>query len=205
MEKMLEYTEFETKYRTTGNKVFDFKQIMEKIEDPFVFLYTQGPDYYYTKKDGSFLRYRKAESEKRAELTIKTKPEGAVNNIIRKEVNLRVDNNKFETIQEFALISGYEFNFKIYKMCHIYKFNDATVAFYTVIDEKNDTNHFIEIEVKEETISKLTQDEAKDVIRKYEKILSPLNITHRHRLNKSLFEMYYNDIYEKRKQENTDI
>ena len=52
MEKMLEYTEFETKYRTTGNKVFDFKQIMEKIEDPFVFLYTQGPDYYYTKKDG---------------------------------------------------------------------------------------------------------------------------------------------------------
>ena len=194
---MQKHTEFETKYRLEGDKVFEFKEIVETLEQPYDFIYVQGPDWYYTKPDGSFLRYRRAENDKsgRAELTMKTKPEGASHNVLRKEVNLRVDKNKFATVEEFAKMLGYDFNFKIWKMCHIYNFKDATLVFYTVRDDKGIMTHFAEIEVDEETIHKLTEDEAWGVVKKYEAILAPLGITYRHRLNKSLYEMYVKDIY----------
>lgn len=196
--KLGHFKEFETKYCLDGDKVFEFKQLIENINDQYDFLYVQGPDFYYTKPDGSFLRYRKADNDKtgRAELTMKSKSEGSSNNIIRKEINLRVDKNNFNTIQEFASMLGYSFNFKIWKMCHIYKFKDATLVFYTVRDEKSEMTHFIEIEVDEELIPKITEEEAWNIVRKYEKELSPLGITYRHRLNKSLFEMYVKDMYE---------
>ena len=79
-------------------------------------------------------------------------------------------------------------------MCHIYNFNDATLVFYTVRDEKGTMTHFVEIELDEDNIHKLTEEEAWGIIRKYERVLAPIGITHRHRLNKSLFEMYANDI-----------
>jgi adenylate cyclase class IV len=205
MEKMMQkHTEFETKYRLDGDKVFEFKEIVETLDQPYDFIYIQGPDWYYTKPDGSFLRYRKAENDKsgRAELTMKTKPDGASSNILRKEVNLRVDKNKFDTVEEFAKMLGYDFNFKIWKMCHIYNFKDATLVFYTVRDDKGVMTHFAEIEVDEESIHKLTESEAKGVIKKYETILAPLGITYRHRLNKSLYEMYVKDIYSKDNVEN---
>jgi adenylate cyclase class IV len=196
MEMVNKFTEFETKYRLDGDRVYEFKQIVETLGESYDFLYVQGPDFYYTKEDGSFLRYRKAENDKsgRAELTMKSKPDGASHNILRKEVNLRVDKNKFSTIEEFATMLGYEFNFRIWKMCHIYKFKDATLVFYTVRDKKDSMVHFVEIEVDEETIHKLTESEAMDVVRKYEKVLSPLGITHNKRLKKSLFEMYVRDL-----------
>lgn len=201
---MQRHTEFETKYRLEGDKVFEFKQLVESIGEPYDFVYVQGPDWYYTKSDGSFLRYRKAENDKsnRAELTMKAKPEGAGHNVIRKEVNLRVDKNKFCTVEEFAKMLGYDFNFKIWKMCHIYKFKDATLVFYTVRDDNGIMTHFVEIELDEDNIHNLTENEAWDIIRKYERILSPIGITHRHRLNKSLFEMYVKDIYSKNNIEN---
>ena len=196
MKTMQKHTEFETKYRIEGDKVFEFKQLVESIGEPYEFVYVQGPDWYYTKPDGSFLRYRKAENDKsnRAELTMKSKPKGAEHNVIRKEINLRVDKNKFHTVEAFATMLGYQFNFKIWKMCHIYNFNDATLVFYTVRDEKGTMTHFVEIELDEDNIHKLTEEEAWGIIRKYERVLAPIGITHRHRLNKSLFEMYANDI-----------
>jgi hypothetical protein len=186
------FCEFETKYRLDGDKVFEFKEIVESIDESYDFLYIQGPDWYYTKPDGSFLRYRKAENDKtgRSELTIKTKPDNAFNNIVREEVNLRVDKNKFGTVEAFATMLGYQFNFKIWKMCHIYRFKDATLVFYTVRDDRGSVDHFAEIEVDEDTIHKLTETEAWDVVKKYERILAPLGITHHKRLKKSLYEMY---------------
>jgi adenylate cyclase class IV len=196
--KLGHFKEFETKYYLDGDKMFEFKQLIENINDQYDFLYVQGPDHYYTKPDGSFLRYRKADNDKtgRAELTMKSKSEGSSNNILRKEINLRVDKNNFSTIQEFATMLGYTFNFKIWKMCHIYKFKDATLVFYTVRDENSEMTHFVEIEVDEELIPKITEEEAWNIVRKYEKELSPLGITYRNRLNKSLFEMYVKDLSE---------
>lgn len=192
-ETLHEFCEFETKYRVEGDLVYKFKSIVAEM-DYKSFVYAEGPDFYYTKPDGSFLRYRKAMTEKRAEVTMKEKPKEARHNIKRKEVNWRVDNNSQDAIHEGALMMGYKFNFSIWKSCHIYKFKDATLVFYTVRDDHNELAHFVEIELDEKTIHTLTHEEAMDVIRKYEDILAPLGITYRNRLTKSLYEMYVKDI-----------
>jgi hypothetical protein len=191
-EKLDKHTEFETKYRVEGNKVYEFTKLVQSVDKEYDFIYVQGSDHYYTKPDGSFLRYRKGETDKsgRAEVTLKQKPVGAANNAIRKEVNWRVDRTPFDTIQEGALMMGYKFNFRIYKTCHIYKFKDATLVFYTVFSDDDKMDHFIEIELDEETIGRKTEAEAWATIKTYEAILSPLGITYRNRLDKSLYEMY---------------
>ena len=191
-----QYTEFETKYRVDGGKIYEFKKIVENLDKPFTFLYVQGPDHYFVRDDERFARYRKADGDRtgRAEVTWKIKPKGAKNNINRKEYNWRVDKTPFTEIAEGLEDQGYKFNFKIRKFCHIYKYEDATLVFYTVEDDRNKLDHFVEIELDEASIHKLTHDEAMEKIRYYEQILEPIGITFRNRLNKSLFEMYVKDI-----------
>lgn len=189
MTKLNEFTEFETKYSVEQEKILLFKSIMSQLGS-YRFHYVEGPDYYYTNDEGSFIRFRNAHTEKRAEVTFKHKPIGAKTNIVRKEINWRVDGNNPDLIKAGIEMLGYNFNFSIWKSCHIYKFKDATVVFYTVKDLDNKFFHFVEIELDEATISKLTHDQAMGVIRKYEKVLEPIGITHRNRLSKSLFEMF---------------
>lgn len=191
-EKLPQYTEFESKYRVEGDKVFQFKQIVENLGEAYDFLYVQGPDHYFVRDDERFARYRKADNDKsgRAEVTFKLKPVGAKNNIQRKEYNWRVDKTPYTEIAEGLEDQGYKFNFKITKQCHIYKFKEATLVFYSVTDEKGKLDHFVEIELDESTIHHLTESEAMEKIRKYEVVLAPIGISHRGRLTKSLFEMY---------------
>lgn len=195
-ENLPQFTEFETKYRVDGDQIYAFKQIVENLNESYDFLYVQGPDHYFVRDDERFARYRKAENDKtgRAEVTFKIKPQGAKNNISRKEYNWRVDKTPFNEIAEALEDQGYKFNFKIWKMCHIYKFKDATLVFYTVKDEKERMDHFVEIELDESSIHSLSQQEAMEKIRKYESVLAPIGISHRGRLTKSLFEMYSRDL-----------
>lgn len=190
--KLDQFIEFETKYRIDADKLYEFKSIIGNLPDLLEFVYVEGPDVYWTKGESEFLRYRKAahESENgKAWLTMKAQQKGATNNIIRKEVNWRVDATSFETIREGAELLGFTYNFRIYKICHIYRFKDATLVFYTV-KEEDSISHFVEIEVDEATIGTYTEDEAWGIIKKYEIILSPLGIKPQNRLRKSLFQMY---------------
>ena len=191
-EKIPQYTEFESKYRVDGEQIYKFKELVEAMQEEYDFVYIQGPDHYFVRDDERFARYRKAENDKsgRAEVTFKLKPVGAKNNIQRKEYNWRVDKTPYTEICEGLEDQGYKFNFKINKFCHIYKFKEATLVFYSVRDEKGKLDHFIEIELDEASIHHLTVDEAMEKIRKYEAILAPIGISHRSRLTKSLFEMY---------------
>jgi len=191
------HLEFETKYRMDLGSLVMFKNIVSKESGLEKFLYVEGPDLYFIKPDGNFARYRKpiyGGDLERCEVTKKFKPLGAKNNNKRKELNVRVGNTPEDTIREDLACEGYVFNFSIYKLCHIYNFKDATVVFYTVYDTTNGKidkiDHFIEIEVTEETIHKLTEHQAWDVINKYEKLLEPIGINPQKRLKKSLFEMY---------------
>ena len=92
-EKLPRHTEFETKYRVEGHLIYTFKEIINNIEDAPICTYVEGPDFYYTKNDSpeiervSFMRWRKAFNQKRAELTFKKKPKGVKSNTNRKEVN----------------------------------------------------------------------------------------------------------------------
>lgn len=189
--KLPKFCEFETKYRVDLSKQDDFKDIMESLEDLKSFVYVEGPDVYWTKELDNFQRYRKAAHEKsgKAWLTNKFKKTNSNNNQ-RQEHNIRVDHTPFEEVKSYVESMGYEYDFQIYKNCHIYEFADAKLVFYSVRCEKGNREYFIEIEVDETTIHKYTEEEAWDVIRKYETIMEPLGIKAQNRLRKSLYEMY---------------
>lgn len=192
-----EYTEFETKYRANPVDLIKFKRIVEEKFGAMT-LYCEGPDEYFTLPDKSrFKRFRHATYPtdiNRKEVTTKIKPDGAKNNNIRKEVNLRVTENSDELIRETIMDDGFEYDFTIWKSCHIYTLSDATLVFYTVVETtpgvKYAEDHFIEIEVDEDTISALTEDEAWAVIKKYEDALTDVGIHAQKRIRKSLYEMY---------------
>lgn len=190
-------TEFETKYRVEPHLLTEFKKIVGMLPGLEKFIYVEGPDYYFTKADGSFARYRRPShglDNGRSEVTVKVKPEGAKNNIIRKEVNWRVDETPEDAIREGLRLMGYMPNFSIWKGCHIYNFADVTLVMYTVFDttdgRASKTDSFVEIEISEEKISEMTEDQAWDMIAHYEEVLKELGINARCRLKKSLFEMY---------------
>jgi adenylate cyclase class IV len=192
------HVEFESKYRVEQQDLILFKKIVEILPNRSGYLQVDGPDHYFTKEDGSFARYRKPDSmssDSREEVTIKVKPEGAKNNIIRKEINWKVTGTSESAVREGLSLMGYTHNFSIYKMCYIYFFEDATLVFYTVFDTTRDKvskgDSFIEIEVSEENIHTMTEKEAWDIILKYEKVLEPIGINPQKRLRKSLYEMYY--------------
>lgn len=198
-EKKLDHIEFETKYRTEDHQLIEFKKTVESIPGEKAFVYVEGPDYYYThpQNEDSFGRYRKPSyglDNGRCEVTFKIKPEGAKNNIMRKEFNWRVDKTPEETIKAGFDALGFIFNFSIVKSCHIYFLEDANLVFYTVYDttdgKPKKTDSFIEIEVNEEKIKDMTEEQAWEVIEKYEKTLESIGISAQKRLRKSLFEMY---------------
>ena len=189
-EKIKPFTEMEVKFRTTGDKIYDFKQLVSNMQGLQSFIYVESDDIYYTRGD-EFVRYRFSTQGdcKRKELTHKVKTIDS-NNVIRSEVNLRVDDNDADTIEKFVTVQGFKRNFRISKIVHIYRFEDVVVPFYTVIDENGKFDHFIEIELVEETIHNLTEEEAWNTIKKWEAVLAPLGISGQKRLRKSLFEMY---------------
>jgi len=144
-----------------------------------------------------FLRHRFSDNkkEKRRELTFK-KRRDSKNPLNRNEVNLRVDKPPEIKLEEHvsnlnSFVEGlsYEAGFNVYKYCDIYHAPDATLVFYTVKDTDG-LHHFIEIEVEETLVATLTSDEAKEIIRKWEKELAFLGIKHQNRLKKTLFDMF---------------
>jgi adenylate cyclase class IV len=149
----------------------------------------------------SFLRYRRPShglDNGRSEITTKFKREGAKNNIQRKETNVRVDVTPEDSIRDFIGNFLYTTNFNIWKGCHIYNFDDATLVFYTVYDttdgKATKSDSFVEIEVSEEKVSEMTEEQAWGIIAKYEKVLEDIGISPQKRLRKSLYEMYRREI-----------
>lgn len=181
--------EFETKYEVNSDLLFKFKDMVQEL-NPKKFVYVEGPDTFFTMegRDDIFARYRRAThgDGKRAEFTIKEKHKEN-NSIKRTETNWRVDTTPKHQIVKGAELMGFKLNNEIFKTCHIYNLDDATLVYYSV-SENGKIKNFIEIEVNEDL--EVTEDEAWDIIKKYEEILSPLGISAQRRKRLSLFEMY---------------
>lgn len=193
MNEEKQYLEIEVKFNADSIDRIKFKDIAKKL-NPKHFIYAESPDIYYTKGEAEFIRYRMPmyntlgrENDKRAELTLKKK-HTVNNNIVRTEVNLRVDMNEPDLVNAFCVELGYKKNFVVYKMCDIYIYEDATLVYYTVEDEDGKYASFIEVEASEE--ANFTQEQGWEVVQKYEKFLLPLGITAQNRKKLSLFEMY---------------
>lgn len=189
VEQKTEFLEIEVKFRADGIDRMQFKELAKSL-NPKEFLYVESTDTYYEHSLNDFLRYRapaESSKDKRAELTFKKK-HNDTHNVVRTEVNLRVDQNKIDVIKEFCEGLGYVFNFEIWKACDIYKYEDATLVYYTVKDGDGTLKNYMEIEVKEGYPK--TIDEGRAIILKYEKLIESLGVTYRNRLNKSLYELY---------------
>lgn len=183
------FLEIETKYDASGIDRLAFK-VLAKSLNPTRFIYGEGTDIYFIREDDDFLRYRMPmvnSDDARAELTFKKKSTEK-NNVIRTEVNLRIDLNDSKLVAAFCEGLGYKRNFSVYKMFDIYFFNDANIVYYSVLDDDGKTANFVEIEASEDI--GLTEDQAWEVVQKYEKLLSPLGISAQKRKKLSLFEMY---------------
>lgn len=186
---MSNYLEVETKYDGSEIDRLAFKALARSL-NPKSFVYVESRDIYYVHEKDDFLRYRMPAEhlgDPRSELTFKKKTQTG-NNMVRTEVNLRVDMNSAQLLDVFCEGIGYKRNFSVYKMCDIYFFEDANIVFYSVLDDFDKSASFVEIEASEDI--GLTQEEAWGVVQKYEKLLSPLGIGAPKRKKLSLFEMY---------------
>jgi adenylate cyclase class IV len=198
--KLPRWTEFESKYRTDLESLPIFLKIAHNTGNLINYLYVSGPDTFYVKDEGSFGRYRKSDMADKdgsyfAQWTIKEKQKDSKNNFNRFESNWTVTGTPIEEIHAGAEKMGYKRVGKVHKDCHIFRFPDSTIVFYTVTSEGSDKKaHYIEVEVDEETIHQLTETEAWAVIEKYENILKDTGINAKKRLKLSLFEIYRNDV-----------
>ena len=184
-----DFLEIEVKFNADKIDRYAFKEIAKNLE-PSDFLYVESTDIYYIKSDSEFLRHRASAENtksKRSELTFKKKKNDK-NNVVRTEVNLRVDHNDKNTVEAFATGLDYHYGFSLWKACDVYYYHDVNLVYYTVRDDSGKYSHFIEVEVNEDL--EITEEAAWEIIRKYEKILEPLGISPQSRLRKSLFEMY---------------
>lgn len=200
MNKLPKYTEFECKYRVEKSIFPLFNRIVSEISPYPRYLHVSGPDTFYVKDEGSFGRYRKSDTQfddkgnNFAQWTVKEKRKGAKNSINRFESNWAITGTPEAEVHAGAEKMGYRKVGKIQKDCLIYTFPDATLVFYTVKEFESDKeSSFIEIEVCEATIDQLTEDDAWQVIEKYEYILRNIGICSDKRLDDSLFDLYRRD------------
>lgn len=199
--RLAPFTEFETKYLTNIKMLDTFKKVVESLPNMLSFEYTEGPDYFFENSAlpftfGRFRRgsYPLADGTYYQQLTTKTKHPDTNNNIRRKEPNLKINGGSLEEVMDFWKSVGFTYTHSIKKACHIYSYPDAVLVFYTVKkEEDSQPEHFVEIEVNEETIHNLTETEAWQVIEKYEKLLSYIEgVSSKKRLRLSLRDRYKN-------------
>ena len=185
---MINFKEIEYKYEAKNINIKTFDTFVKAL-NPSNVITVSSFDEYYKSDIGSvdFIRYRYNDSSK--ELTIKKKTIDS-NNTNRLEINLNLAETNDMKIQTFIGLIGYEFKFKIYKTSHIYEFDNVIVAYYIVYDENMiECGRFLELEASEH-YSFRDEQHAIGAINNFEKLLENFGITYRHRLKKSLFEMF---------------
>jgi len=187
-DKNNKFKEVEFKYNANQIKLVDFQKKMAELKPRFV-IETSSWDLYYTNELDESIRYRK--SEIKPELTIKRKLDKEHNHK-RIEINLGLTKGDHEeTVDQFVKLLNYDFNFKIYKSCFIYFFDEVDLVYYIVYDENMvEKSRFLEIEFLEEKAHESELAHMFETLEKYENELSSLGIDKNNRIPFSLFEMF---------------
>lgn len=181
----MDFKEIETKYYADSISMESFEKLVQPL-NPSWMMVSSYDDYYINDKD-EFIRYRY--HDHMGELTIKRKTTDTNNNN-RVEVNLPTDGKSSAAVAAFVDLLGYRFNFSIFKTCKIAFLEKAILVYYVVYDKNlKELQRFVEIEANEK-FHWTSEQEAWDEVIKYEKMLEPLGITPKHRLRKSLYELF---------------
>lgn len=186
---MVDVTELEFKFSAEDIKLSDFDKLMRTL--PYIEKKLISSFDYYFVKEGSpdeFQRYRESE---RPELTKKIKT-STNNNYNRVESDLFLDPSRItlEQVEFHVGLDGYKFNFKIFKACSLYVFENTNAVYYVCFDEEmNRLGSYIEIELNKDKVCALG-NYALEVLNNLEKELEPLGISYKNRMKRSLFEIY---------------
>lgn len=187
------FSEIEYKYFADGVKLSSFKALMEKLKITYIFKkYVQASsfDVYYVKKDfpNEFQRFR--DDGKTPELTKKVKTKES-NNWKRIESDLPLDPARVteDKVSFHVSLDGYQENFKIFKTCFIYIFEDVNYVWYSVYDQDmKELDKFLEVELNKDKVTGTDSDNG--LLNKHEANLSELGIGPQNRTKLSLFERY---------------
>lgn len=188
-----EFFELEYKYLADDIKLSDFTSLMDKIKKKYElkkFLQASSFDVYYIKKDSpdEFQRFRN--DGKTPELTKKIKTKSS-NNWERVESDLPLDPARItEDKVSFHLgLDGYTYNFRIFKVCFIYFYENVNYVWYSVYDhDMKEIGRFVEVELNKDKVTRTDQDAV--VLKEHENNLLELGITSQNRTKLSLFERY---------------
>jgi adenylate cyclase class IV len=181
----MHFKEVETKYYAASIGMDAFVKLVEPL-NPEWMMVSSYDDYYVNDKD-EFIRYRYHDSM--GELTIKRKTIDT-NNLKRVEVNIPTDGKSSKAVAAFVDLLGFKLNFSIFKTCNIAFLDKIVLVYYIVYDENlKELQRFIEIEANEK-FAWASESDAWDEVIKYEKLLEPIGITPKHRLRKSLYELF---------------
>jgi len=184
----MNFKEIETKYSANTISIDTFTKLVEPLNPEWVMV--SSYDDYFTNDNDDYIRYRY--HDHMGELTIKRKTTD-LNNNNRIEVNLPTQGKSSNAVAAFVGLLGYKRNFSIFKTCKIAFLEKVVLVYYIVYDENlNEKQRFIEVEANEKYSWK-SEEEAWATVIEYEKILEPLGITPKHRLRKSLFELFKKD------------
>lgn len=182
--------ELEYKYRADNVSPTDFEVLMQTLEYSDK-IEVSSWDIYYIQKGTTdmFQRYRM--SGDKPELTKKRKVKDT-DNWERIEVDLPLDPDRVteKIVKDYVGLDGYKENFRIYKSCFIYWFENVNMVWYSVYDrDMNEKGRFIEVEINKDKVEDLG-DGAFEVLKNFEQELAKVNISPKNRLKKSLFEMF---------------
>jgi len=190
MEDLNEFKELEYKFSADHVKLTDFVKLMTGMK-PNVRKDVSSWDYYYTNatNEDEFMRFRESNDP---ELTIKRKVKNS-NNWERIECDLPIDNKriKLSTIETYVGLLGYSENFRIYKTCFIFWFENVNYVYYIVYNENlKELGRFLEVEVNKDRVPVLGLDRAVEELKSSAQKLDKFEISLQNRLKKSLFEMF---------------
>jgi CYTH domain len=185
--------EIEFKYYANNISVEDFNNFSRKL-NPEKYVEVYSWDHYYksTNPDAKieFLRFR---NSTKPELTFKIKREEKNNNQ-RIEVDLPLDPNMNsqelkEYVDLFTKHLGFEWNFSLFKYCHIYYYNKIDTTYYITYDEEmKEKGRFCEVEARKDCNFE-NKEEAEKLVLDFEQKLSAFGITPQNRMRKSQWEL----------------
>jgi adenylate cyclase class IV len=189
----MHFLEVETKYNANDISLEKFREQCKKLL-PIREKLVRSYDHYFEKKKNEFIRYRAGQSP---ELTVKKKTVDH-NNFVRIEVNVpiakkRTEFERLQIITAFCDSLGFKHNFTIFKVCHIYYYEEYNIVYYVVYDkELREQTRLIEIEM-DETYNWKDKKQAWSALLKVEKSMAALGLKKKNRVNESLYEMFRED------------
>lgn len=192
----IEVQELELKYNADEIKFGDFMKFAESLQ-PVKRLEVASWDYYFSgnkyKLPFDFLRFRSGVHGGPAQLTIKIK-EDKNNNQNRFELDIDILGSvKLFLIETLAKLVGFEENFRVYKDCMIFWYDQVDLVYYQVYDKhKKEKIRIIEIEYRKDVKCE-SRDAAWAAVKDLEQKMAVLGITPANRLRKSMWEMFKKD------------